>query len=157
MDLDPWRSPGVVEVVEEDQEALKKLLDPRLVVWWPYNPCWDYGALIWSWWPCMVLDGLWNPWTCPWLDEEALGPTIDGLKVLDDLMKTWNPWWRPWCPCKGHGVHYLHLIRLDGMMKAPTHRITWKHLKLLHMVYVVTFLEHDPKSEVIRGLGLNYN
>ena len=54
MDLDPWRSPSVVEVVEE-----------------------AYG---------------------PFLAEEALGPTFDGLMVLkgddmviNDLMKTWNP------------------------------------------------------------------
>ena len=35
MDLDPWRSPGVVEVVEEAYEAsclMKKSLDPHLVL-----------------------------------------------------------------------------------------------------------------------------
>ena len=32
MDLNYWRSPGVVDMVEEAQEALKKSLDPQVMV-----------------------------------------------------------------------------------------------------------------------------
>ena len=62
MDLDPWRSPGVVEVVEESHEAscliknlLKKFFDPHL-----------------------VFDG-----PCTLEDDDV---------VITDLMRSLNPW-----------------------------------------------------------------
>ena len=97
MDLDPWRSPCVVEVVDEASCLMKK----------PWRSPWTH---IW--------------WLCPIKGDDV---------VIDDLMNTWNPWWRPWCPCKGHESHCLHLIWLDGMMKAPT-RMWWHLDTCLHVM-----------------------
>jgi len=67
MNLDPWRSPGVVEVVEEAHEAsclMKKLLkkslklfDPHLMAYGPRTLNEDDGSLM----TLYGLDILWMP------------------------------------------------------------------------------------------------
>ena len=59
MDLDPWRSPGVVDMVEEAQEALGPKFDSLMVLVSLKVMMWSLMTLmplVWSWSPLLALD-----------------------------------------------------------------------------------------------------
>ena len=102
------------------RRRLKGVLGPTLNGVMILQPLLGHGALVWWWWPCMVLDMLWNPWTCPWYDEESHEDLEPLMKILMPLQRSWSP------------LLALDMVRWHDVAVMRSWRWSWVHKKTWH-------------------------
>ena len=105
-----------------------------------WNPCMWLLLPLWCWWPCMVFDMLWKPWTWPWYYEEsheapwhvkeALGTSNGPNDPLCGDLWLLMAWWSPGTIGEGPRARERPGTQLDTW----THSVTcewWSRMGLI--------------------------